>query len=88
MSEYSIKELNEALDGVKVLSVEIKQIIKGGIGLEDLQHLVDLAKKYDVLEAAFSGLSEVPKEIKDLDESEAAQLLSKVFQILNAVKNA
>jgi hypothetical protein len=83
-----VTEIVEFLDGLKLLSVSgVKVFADGKVNLTDLAIIVDLAKQYDILVSAVKGLDKVPAEIKDIDNAEAIILVSKVFEIIAAIKN-
>jgi hypothetical protein len=84
-----VTEIIEFLDGIKLLAVSgVKVFADGKVNPTDLAIIVDLAKQYDILAAAVKGLDKVPAEIKDIDNAEAIILVSKVFEIVTAIKNA
>lgn len=87
--ELSIKETLEVLDGLEVLAVAGVAISADGkIGVDDLKYLVDVAKKFNVIQEAVKDADLALKEIGDLDEGEAAQIIAKVFSIVKSVKDA
>jgi len=57
----------EELKDVVKAAISIGEALSDGIGLEDLGALLDLP-------AAIDGISEVPEELSDLDETERAEL--------------
>lgn len=84
-----IKEISELIDGVAVLAKAGFEVAKDKkITLEDLGVLGGLAGKMDVLLAAFSGVEEIPAEIKDLSLEELQALVMKLITTVAAVKAA
>lgn len=82
-----IKETKELLDGLEVAAKAIAKIAKDKkINAEDLPVLISLATDFEKLVAAFSGLEEVPAELKDLDEAEVIAIISKLYAIGKSVK--
>lgn len=91
MSEekQDIKELMELLKAIEVIAVGAAKVAKDKKILpDDLLVLIDLMKQVDTFKDAFSGLKELPAEVKDLDETEIAQLIMAVFGIVKSVKDA
>ena len=90
MSESKgIKETLELLEGVKVLVLESKKVLSDGkVSFSDLPALLGLLQKFSVLSAAVQGASEVVAEAKDLSSDEANIVVSKVLEIVAAVKAA
>jgi len=82
-----IKETKELLDGLEIAAKAIAKIAKDKkINAEDLPVLISLATDFEKLVAAFSGLGEVPAELKDLDEAEVIAIISKLYAIGKSVK--
>jgi len=90
MSELKgIKETLELLEGVKVLVLESKKVLSDGkVSLSDLPVLLGLLQKFSVLNAAVQGVEDVIAEAKDLSSDEANIVVSKVLEIVAAVKAA
>ena len=84
--EKGIKEISELLDGLAVVIPELLEIKKDGIGLEDIDNVVNLLTKMDVLQEAVKDLSLIDDEIKDLDEAETVIIVGKVFKLIEAFK--
>jgi hypothetical protein len=83
-----IKETKELIEGVKLLAVAGAKIAKDGINVADLQHLVELAKNFEVIQKAFENVKEVEAEIKDLEESELIELVGVLYSLVKEVKEA
>ena len=83
MSEAkSIKETLELLEGLGEVAVAAKKIAKDGkVNADDLKVLMDLALNAEKLSSAVSGVSEVPSELKDLDESEVMEIIKTIYLI-------
>ena len=73
--EYGIKETKELLQLVFALGKTFKAAKEddGNINMLDVKHLVALFPR---LTPAVEGVSEVPKELKDLSKEEVKELLS------------
>lgn len=82
-----IKETKELLEGLQVAGVAIAKIAKDKkVNAEDLPVLVEVASKFETLVSAFAGVSEIPAELKDLDEAEVLAIITKLMVIGKAVK--
>jgi hypothetical protein len=86
--EKGIKEISELIDGLALIGEQAKKISKGGIGVEDIAHLVKLAQEFEVLKDAFGGLKEAGEEIKDLDQSEIIAIIGKLYELVKKVEKA
>lgn len=84
-----IKELLEAVLGLKVLAKAGKAILSDGkVSIADLPVLVSLVSNQAVLVDAASGLSDVPAEVKDLDLDEIKLLVGELLKAFEEVKAA
>jgi hypothetical protein len=84
-----VKEIKELLKGLEVVGVAgVKIAADGKVSIEDLAHIVALAKQIDVLSAAVAGLGEIDDELKDLDQAEIIELVGAVFALVKAIKEA
>ena len=88
MEEKGIKELSELLDGIEILLVAGKKIAADGINKDDLTIVFELFNQFSVLKEAFTGLKELPAEIKDIDEAELLMLGTKLYSIIKSLKEA
>lgn len=71
---HAIKETKELLQLVFGLVKAVESSMADGkLGLDDAGELLKL---FPLVGPALENVSEVPKELKDLDEAEAAELLS------------
>jgi len=83
-----IKETLELLDGLKVIAVTGADIFADGkINLADLPKLKNLATNFSTLKEAIAGIEDVDDEFKDLDVTEITSIISKVAEIVGAVKS-
>lgn len=83
------KEMMEALEAIKILSVAGAKIgADGKINTDDLKHLVDVAKKANTIIDGFKRLDMAVEEAKYLDEEGSMKVLAKVFEIIKAFKSA
>lgn len=87
METKSIAETLELLNGLEIAAKAIAKISKDkAVNAEDLPVLIELASEFELLVKAFSGLQEVPEELKDLDQAEVIAIISKVYSIGKTVK--
>ncbi len=84
-----IKEILELITGLKDLAIIGKGVMKDGkFDLQDLAVLGELLSKHNELVAAFSGLADLTVEFKEVDITEATQLISAIFEAAREVKAA
>ena len=83
-----LKEFKELIDGLELLAVQAKKIADGGIGAEDIIHMVKLAQEFEVLREAFKGFGELKEEMKDLDQSEVIEIVGELYGLVKAVEQA
>ena len=84
-----IHNIVEALEGMKLLAVDAKAVLKDGkVDLADLPVAMALFAKADVIVKAVEGIDQVVAEVKDLDPAEAQALLAKVLEVMQAIKAA
>lgn len=84
-----VKEIKELLEGVKVLGIQTKKVLADGkVSLTDLPVLIEVFQNYQVLVDAVQGADQIPNEVKDLDGTEAQEVLAKVLEVANAIKAA
>lgn len=87
-TKNDIKETLELLEALKLLAVTGARIAEDKkVDLNDLKHLVDMAKKMDVLVEGFKGVKDIPTEFKDLNQIEVMEIVAKVFEIVKEVKD-
>jgi hypothetical protein len=87
MSEKSIKETLELLNSIEVISISFVKAFKDGkINLEDLPIFFELMKEAKTIIDGIQGIKEIPEEIKDLEEREAAAIGIKLYAILARLK--
>ena len=85
----TIQNTMELLKAVKLLSVAGAKIAQDGkVSVEDLASLVEVVKEIEVITTAAKDITEIPEEFKDLDEEEVIMLVTEVFAIAKAVKEA
>ena len=83
-----IKETLEALEGVKDLAQDVKDVLADGkIGFGDLGVIFKLMNQFSVLNAAIQGAGLIGAELKDLDPVEAEVLMAKVNEIVAIFKS-
>lgn len=72
--QYGVKETKEALDlGIALAKLVVDAKADGKIGVEDLGLLLNLVPSVG---PAVDGMSQVAKEVGELDEQDAADLLA------------
>jgi hypothetical protein len=90
MSESKdIHNTMEVLVVMKKFAIAGKVAFKDGkLNTADIPVLLGLLKEIDAISAAVKDAEEVPKEIKDIDQAEAAVLLSFVVAAAKEFKEA
>jgi hypothetical protein len=89
MKMAGIKESLELLEGVKLLALDAKAVLKDGkINLADLPILLAAISQFGALTAAIQGVNLILPEVKDLDQDEVNQLAGKVLEIVAVIKAA
>ena len=78
---YGIKETKEVLELVKALLNAYQAAYSDGV--IDWNDIIIIAGLFGPAEAAISGIELVPKEILDLDEAEANELLNEYGNTIN-----
>lgn len=87
MKKEDIKEIMEVLEAGQLVSVSCVKVFKDGkVNFDDLPVVFDLLKQFKVIMDAIEGIKEIPSEIQDIDEREAARIGLKVYQIMAAIK--
>lgn len=85
----TLQNTMEVLKAVKLLSVAGAKVAQDGkVSVEDLTVLFEIVKEIEVLSLAAKDISEIPEEFKDLDEEEVIMLVTEVYSIAHAVKEA
>ena len=83
-----IREIGELIDGLTLVGEQVKKISKGGVGVDDIAHLIKIAQEFETLKEAFSGLKEAGEEIKDLDQVEIIAIIGKLYEMIKKVEQA
>lgn len=90
--KLGIKETKEALVGLNELSIFMAKRLKDGVGADDamaiFQALIGDAEFKAKLSAAAEGIKAVPAEIKDVDLSEAVDLIQLQISYIPKIKDA
>lgn len=82
-----IKETLEALDALELLLRSgLKVAADGKVTASDFNVLVEVATNIQRIFDAVKDADQIPAEIKDIDEAEAAIILSKIFKMLSVFK--
>lgn len=80
--QMSIKETKELLAMLKLLAKKGHDIWEDKeINMEDIVHVVDLAKSSDMLVDGVKGVDQVAKELQDLDKDELVKIVLEVYSI-------
>jgi hypothetical protein len=83
-----VHESKEALVGLVVLGKCVASLAADGLDFSDLGSLVAKfvadEKFREVLEAGVKGLDKVPEELKDLEGSEAVELVAAIVDALRS----
>jgi len=83
------KEIVEMLEGVKLLGVTVKAVMKDGkISIDDLGAVMSLLTKVNVMVAAVDGAGAIPAEVKDLSGEEIQAVVAKALEVAAAIKAA
>lgn len=78
-----IKETLELMDGLKMITASLGAVMEDKkINMKDFPVLIGMLTQFQTLVEAYKGADEVWKELKDLDETESAQLIAKVYEII------
>lgn len=89
MEKKGIEQIMEAFAGLKVLAKFAGAITADGkINAEDLKHLVDAAKDFQVILDGIQDIDEALAEAKDLDEAEVILIVSEAFAVFKMFKEA
>lgn len=92
MDKVGIKETKELLIAINMLAVELIKLVKDGIQASDAAVLVAIISSNEpvknALFAAFSNISAVPAEVKDLDVAEIVELVGAEVGLLPAILEA
>ena len=84
-----IKETLELMESLRICSVAGAKVSRDKkVTLSDIQYLVEMFKKMDVIVLGATGLGNLDEEWKDLDAVEAQQLLGRLLEIVRSVVQA
>lgn len=87
--EVSIKETSELLDGLGEIAITAKKIAKDGkVNAADIQHLIELSAKLDIVVDGVKGADQIPAELKDLDQNEVLDIIGQVYKISDKINKA
>lgn len=84
--KLSLKETMEILAALEMLALAVKDIAKDGIGADDIVKLIDLAKNFEVISAAVKDADLAVEELKDLDQVEVIELITKLMAMIKNFK--
>ena len=83
-----IKEIIELVDGLEVIAIfGAKVVADGKVNHQDLPIIIEFMNKIKSLFSAFDDVSEIVKEIEDLDRAEMIVLLKKLLYIARNIKS-
>jgi hypothetical protein len=77
--EVGIKETKEFINSLGMIAVAVKKISKDGIGIDDLSHIIALAKDMDMLLDGFKDLDKMKDELSSLDQAEVLAIISDLY---------
>lgn len=87
--QYTVKNTVEILNGLEVMAKFAGEVAADGkVGADDLIHLIDVAKNFDVLKEAVEGADETKEELKDLDQAEILEIIAAAQKVYKAFKSA
>jgi hypothetical protein len=80
METKSVKETKELLVGMGEATKIIKLIAKDGLSMADIVHIKAIADSLPILKSAVEGISEIPAELKDLNEVEVLEIIGCIYE--------
>lgn len=84
-----VKETIEFINGGAEVAIFVKKVgADGKVDVKDVPHLVELAKKHEVLVAAVKDANEITAELKDLTAEELQQIGAAAVQAYSRFKEA
>ena len=84
-----ISEVMEALVAIDIVATGGAKIAADKkIDLSDIEHLVGIVKEYNKIKDGVDGIEKALPELKDLDQTEAAMIIAKVFAMISNFKEA
>lgn len=82
-----IKEIKELMDALELIAINGAEIAKDGkISSNDLGALITVLSNAGKIQDGFTGLSNVPAEVKDLSEEELVEVVTHLFRIVKEVQ--
>ena len=84
MSEKrDLKEWSELMKAMKVLA-KAGGSLSDGVGVDDIDAAIELAKEFETLKEGFKGLEELKKEMQDLEKIEVIQMITDLYGVVEA----
>jgi len=80
---HAIKKINEALELIVTQGVEV--FADGKVNVADLPHAIELLKGIPMIADACGELKEVMPELKDIDQTELAELVMSYYGMLTRI---
>ena len=88
MSEKrDLKEWSELMKAMKVLA-KAGGSLSDGVGVDDIDAAIELAKEFQTLKEGFKGLEELKKEMQDLEKIEVIQMITDLYGVVEAFESA
>lgn len=81
-----LKEWSELMGALKVLA-KAGGSLADGVGVDDIDAAIELAKEFDTLKEGFKGLEELKKEMQDLDKLEVIQMVTDLYGVVEAFES-
>lgn len=89
METPGIKEIQELLSGITLLIKDAKEIMKDGkVDLADLPVAMGVLQQLPTLTEAFTGLSDIGTEVKNLTLEECQAIVQQIFDAAKEIQAA
>ena len=82
----SIDQLMELLEAIKLLATTGVKVAYSFSTATVISELITLGMNFEGIKKAFTDLDKIPSEMADLTEEEVVSIVSKIFEIINAIK--
>lgn len=84
-----VVQLVELLQALRQIAHFAGSVLKDSkVGVEDLQYLLALAPKLELISNGFKGLDLVKKELSNLDQAEVVRLVPEFYGVVEAFVKA
>lgn len=88
MEKKGIEGILLLLVAVQAVGVPAAKSLKGGLGAEDLPHLLEIVKEHQKIIDAVQAIDDIIPEAKDIDAAEAIIVVQKLIEVGKAIKEA